>query len=159
MNTSKTTTASKTIALNKKALHDYHIEQRFEAGLVLQGWEVKSLRAGLAQLKDSYVVIKRQEAFLLNAHFSPLLTASTHVSPDPIRSRKLLLHQKELRILIGAVQRQGYTLIPLALYWKHNRVKLEFALAKGKKLYDKRESEKKRDWEKEKQRLMKKNIK
>jgi SsrA-binding protein len=156
MNTHKTTTSkSKTIALNKKALHDYHIEQRFEAGLVLHGWEVKSLRASLAQLKDSYVVLKRNEAFLLNAHFSPLLSASTHVSADPMRSRKLLLHQKELSVLVGAVQRQGYTLIPLALYWKHNRAKLEFALAKGKKLYDKRESEKKRDWEREKQRIMK----
>jgi SsrA-binding protein len=152
MNTQK----SKTIALNKKALHDYHIEQRFEAGLMLEGWEVKSLRAGLGQLRDSYVVFKRQEAYLLNAHFTPLLTASTHISPDPMRSRKLLLHKKELEQLIGAVQRQGYTLIPLALYWKHNRAKLEFALAKGKKSHDKRESEKKRDWEREKQRLLKK---
>lgn len=154
MNAHKTT--SKTITLNKKALHDYHIEQRFEAGLVLHGWEVKSIRTGRVQLKDSYVVFKRHEAFLLNAHISPLLTASTHITPDPLRSRKLLLHQKELNTLLGAVKRQGYTLIPLELYWKHNRVKLAFALAKGKKLYDKRESEKKRDWEREKQRLMKK---
>lgn len=151
----KTTSQSKTIALNKKASHDYYIEQRFEAGLVLQGWEVKSLRAGRGQLKDSYVVLKQHEAFLLNAHFSPLLSASTHVCPNPERSRKLLLHQKELNVLAGAVHRQGYTLIPLALYWKHNRAKLEFALAKGKKLHDKRESEKKRDWEREKQRIMK----
>lgn len=156
MNTHKTTSKSKTIALNKKALHDYHIEQRFEAGLMLYGWEVKSMRAGKAQLKDSYVVIKKHEAFLLNAHFSPLLTASTHVTPNPTRSRKLLLHRKELNVLIGAVQRQGYTLIPLCVYWKNNFAKLEFALAKGKKQYDKRESEKKRDWEREKQRLMKK---
>jgi len=156
MNTHKTTSKSKTIALNKKALHDYHIEQRYEAGLVLHGWEVKSLRAGRGQLKDSYVVLKRREAFLLNAHFAPLLSASTHVSPDPMRSRKLLLHEKELDRLISAVQRQGYTLIPLALYWKNNFAKLEFALAKGKKLHDKRESEKKRDWEREKLRIMKK---
>lgn len=154
MNTDKTT--SKTIALNKKASHDYFIERRFEAGLVLHGWEVKSMRAGRAQLKDSYVVFKGHEAFLLNAHFSPLLAASTHVTPDPMRSRKLLLHRKELNVLMIAVQRQGYTLVPLALYWKNNHAKLEFALAKGKKQHDKRESEKKRDWEREKQRLMKK---
>ena len=145
----------RTISHNKKALHDYAIEQRFEAGLMLEGWEVKSIRAGRVQLKDSYVVFKRHEAFLLNAHFSPLLSTSTHLAPDPMRSRKLLLHRKELNVLIGAVQRQGYTLIPLSLYWKHHHVKLEFALAKGKKQYDKRESEKKRDWERQKQRLMK----
>lgn len=156
MTTQKTTSKTKTIALNKKALHDYHIEQRYEAGLMLQGWEVKSLRAGRGQLKDSYVVFKGHEAYLLNAHFAPLLAASTHITTDAMRSRKLLLHRKELDILIGAVKRQGYTLIPLALYWKHNRAKLEFALAKGKKEYDKRESEKKRDWEREKQRIMKK---
>jgi len=155
MNTHKTTSKSKTIAVNKKALHDYHIEQRFEAGLVLHGWEVKSLRAGRGQLKDSYVVIKGHEAFLLNAHFAPLLSASTHVTPNPVRTRKLLLHQKELNKLIGAVQRLGYTLIPLSLYWKQQYVKLEFALAKGKKLHDKRESTKQRDWEREKQRIIK----
>ena len=156
MSTHKTTSnTQKSIALNRKASHDYHIEQRFEAGLMLMGWEVKSLRAGKAQLKDSYVILKRGEAFLLNAHFSPLLTASTHVTPDPVRSRKLLLHRKELNTLVGAVQRQGYTLIPLALFWRRNIVKLEFGLAKGKKLFDKRESEKKRDWERERQRIMK----
>ncbi len=159
MNTHKTTPQAKIIALNKRASHDYHIEQRFEAGLMLKGWEVKSLRAGRAQLKDSYVVFKRQDAFLLNAHFSPLLTASTHVIADPVRSRKLLLHRKELNTLIGAVQRQGYTLIPLALYWKNNCVKLEFALAKGKNKFDKRQSEKKRDWEREKQRIMHRKTK
>ncbi len=158
MNTQKTTPSNtKTIALNKKALHDYTIEQRFEAGLVLRGWEVKSLRAGRAQLKDSYVVINRQEAWLLNAHFSALSTTSTHTLPEPERSRKLLLHKKELDILIGAVQRQGYTMIPLALYWKNNHAKIEFGLAKGKKQYDKRESEKQRDWQREKQRLLKNN--
>ena len=154
MTTHKTTPAQKIIVHHKKALHDYHIESRFEAGLVLRGWEVKSLRAARAQLKDSYVVLKKQEAFLLNAHFSPLLTASTHIATDPVRSRKLLLHRKELRTLVGAVQRQGYTLIPLNLYWKNNRVKLQFGLAKGKSKFDKRETEKKRDWEREKHRIM-----
>lgn len=156
MNTQKTTTGQKTIALNKKALHDYSVEQRIEAGMVLKGWEVKSLRAGRIQLKDSYVVLTRGEAWLLNAHISPLPTTSTHETADPERSRKLLLHAKELRYLLGTVKREGYTLIPLALYWKHNHVKVEFAVAKGKKLHDKRESEKKRDWVREKDRLMKK---
>lgn len=144
---------NQTIANNKKAFHDYFIEERFEAGLVLEGWEVKSLREGRAQLKDSYVVITRGEAYLLNAHFSPLSTVSTHINPDPERSRKLLLHSLELQRLIGKVQQQGYTLIPTSLYWKNNRAKLEFALAKGKKQHDKRESEKARDWQREKQRL------
>lgn len=151
------TASDRSIAINRKATHDYYIEQRFEGGLVLQGWEVKSLREGKAQIRDSYVVITSGEAWLINAHFSPLSTVSTHIQPDPERSRKLLLHKKELSILIGAVQRKGYTLIPLSLYWKHNRAKVEFGLAKGKKLYDKRESEKIRDWEREKQRVMKKS--
>lgn len=154
MNKQKSTNNS--IAVNKKAYHDYFIEQRFEAGMVLEGWEVKSMRAGRVQLKDSYVVMTKGEAWLLNSHISPLNTVSTHINPSPERSRKLLLHKRELNVLIGAVQRQGYTLIPLALYWKHNRAKLEFGLAKGKKEYDKRESEKKRDWQREKQRVMKK---
>ena|SRR5262245_15073123 len=145
-----------TIALNKKAFHDYIIEQRFEAGLALEGWEVKSLRAGSLQLKDSYVVLRKGEAWLLNAHISPLTTVSTHIHPEPERSRKLLLHAKELSFLVGAVQRQGYTLVPLAVYWKKNRAKVEFGLAKGKKLYDKRETEKKREWQREKQRMLKK---
>lgn len=155
MNTKKTTPGQKTIALNKKALHDYSIEQRFEGGLVLQGWEVKSLRAGKVQLKDSYVILRRGEAWLLNSHISPLSTVSTHFIPEPERSRKVLLHLRELSLLVGAVQREGYTLIPLAIYWKNNHVKIEFGLAKGKQLHDKRESEKQRDWQREKQRLFK----
>jgi SsrA-binding protein len=143
------------ITANKKALHDYHIEQRFEAGLVLEGWEVKSIRLGRIQLKDSYVVIKKGEAWLLGMHISPLPTISTHVSADPGRTRKLLLHSKELRTLIGAVQRKGYTLATLSLYWKKNRIKLQIGLGKGKKEFDKREAIKKRDWEREKQRTAK----
>lgn len=157
MNTKKTTSGTKTITLNRKALHDYFIEQRFEGGLVLQGWEVKSLREGKAQLKDSYVIMRNGEAWLLNAHISPLSTVSTHITPAPERSRKLLLHAHELSFLAGAIQRQGYTLIPLSLYWKNNRAKIEFGLAKGKKMHDKRETEKTRDWQREKQRIMKKN--
>jgi SsrA-binding protein len=141
------------ITINRKARHDYHIEERFEAGLVLQGWEVKSLRAGHVQIGDSYVLLKGGEAWLFNSHITPLSTASTHIKPNPTRNRKLLLNQRELAKLSGAVTREGYTLIPLSLYWKKNRVKAEIALAKGKKLYDKRETEKRRDWEREKQRL------
>jgi SsrA-binding protein len=154
-NTSSSNTST-TIALNKKARHDYFIEECFEAGLMLKGWEVKSLRAGRLQLKDSYVILRNGEAWLLNAHISPLPTASTHIEPDPERTRKLLLHVKELSFLVGVVQRQGYTLIPLAVYWKKNRAKLEFGVAKGKQLHDKRETEKTRDWQREKQRIMKK---
>jgi SsrA-binding protein len=146
---------SRSIAVNKKAFHDYHIEQRFEAGLVLEGWEVKSIRAGRVQLKDSYVIIKRGEAWLLGANISPLPTTSTHVQPDPSRTKKLLLTSKELRTLIGAVQRKGYTLATLSMYWKKNRIKLEIGLAKGKKEYDKREAIKQRDWDREKQRTAK----
>lgn len=154
MNPKKTTTMHTTIALNKKATHDYFVEERFEAGLVLEGWEVKALRAGRLQLKDSYVILRQGEAWLLNAHISPLPTASTHIQPDAERTRKLLLHARELSFLVGSVQRQGYTLIPLAVYWKKNRVKMEFGLAKGKKLHDKRQSEKERDWQREKQKIM-----
>ncbi|MGZ8216113.1 SsrA-binding protein SmpB [Methylomagnum sp.] len=142
------------IAQNRQATHDYFIEERFEAGLVLQGWEVKSLRAGRAQLKESYVVLKGGEAWLLGSHVSPLLSASTHVNPDPTRSRKLLLHWRELSKLIGSVERKGYTLVPLAMYWKKGRAKLEIGLALGKKLHDKRATEKERDWQREKQRVM-----
>jgi SsrA-binding protein len=142
------------IADNRKARHDYHIESQFEAGLVLEGWEIKSLRAGRAQLKESYVIIKAGEAWLVGAHISPLATASTHITPDPVRSRKLLLHKNELNKLIGAVQRKGYTIVPLNLHWKKGRAKLEIALAKGKKLYDKREAEKRRDWERQKQKIL-----
>mgnify|MGYP001822127814 FL=1 len=146
--------SSSTIALNKKARHDYFLEERFEAGLALQGWEVKSLREGRAQLTESYIVIKNSEAWLFGFHISPLLSASTHVTPDPTRTRKLLLHRRELDKLIGAVERKGYTLIPLALYWKRGRVKLEVALARGKQSHDKRAADKDREWSRNKQRLL-----
>jgi SsrA-binding protein len=144
-----------TIAVNKKARHDYFIEERFEVGLVLQGWEVKSLRGGRAQLNESYVLIKDSEAWLLGAHVSPLPMVSTHISPDPSRTRKLLLHRNQLDKLIGAVERKGYALVPTALYWKNGRAKLEVGLARGKKQYDKRAAEKQRDWQRDKQRLLK----
>lgn len=143
------------IADNRKARHDYFIEQRYEAGLALEGWEVKSLRAGRAQLKESYVVIKHGEAWLVGAHFSPLKSTSTHVDPDPVRSRKLLLHRRELNKLQAAVSQKGYTVVALDLHWHKNRVKLEVALAKGKHQYDKRESAKQRDWQREKARILK----
>jgi SsrA-binding protein len=146
--------AGGTIALNKKARHDFLIEERFEAGLALEGWEVKSARAGKVQLVDAYVIIKKGEAWLIGALISPLLTASTHIHPDPTRTRKLLLHRHELSKLIGAVERKGYALIPLAMYWKNSRVKLEIGLAKGKKEHDKRASDKERDWQREKQRIL-----
>ena len=146
---------NKTIALNKKARFDYEIEAQYEAGLVLQGWEVKSLRAGKVQLVDSYVLLKNNEAWLLSSLITPLGTVSTHITPDPRRTRKLLLNRSELNKLIGLVERKGYTLIPLALYWKNNRVKMSIALARGKKLYDKRQTERDRDWQREKQRLSK----
>ena len=146
---------SQTIALNKKARHDFFIEDRFEAGIALQGWEVKSLREGRIKLKESYVLVKNGEAWLFGAHISPLASASTHVHPDATRTRKLLLHRRELNKLIGHVERQGYTLVPVAMYWKKGRAKLEVGLAKGKKLHDKRASAKERDWQREKQRIMK----
>ncbi|XOB91961.1 SsrA-binding protein SmpB [Pseudomonadota bacterium 24LQ007] len=145
---------SNTIALNKKAKHEYHIEERFEAGLALLGWEVKSLRAGKAQLVDAYVLLKDGEAWLLGSHITPLNTASTHVIADPTRTRKLLLHAKEIAKIVGKVNQAGYTCIPLALYWKKNKVKCEIALVKGKKLFDKRATEKERDWNRQKQRIM-----
>lgn len=144
-----------TIALNKKARHDYFIEQRYEAGIALEGWEVKSLRAGRIQIQESYVILKDREAFLFGALITPLPTASTHIHPDPQRTRKLLLHRSELSRLIGAVERKGYTLIPTAMYWKHGLVKLEIGLAKGKQAHDKRQTEKQRDWNREKQRILK----
>jgi SsrA-binding protein len=147
--------SDQTIALNRKALHEYSIEDRFEAGISLQGWEVKSLRAGRIQLDQSYVIIKNGEAWLLGSNMTPLQTASTHINPDPQRTRKLLLHAKELSKLIGSVERKGYTLVPLSLYWKNNRVKLAIALAKGKKQHDKRAAEKERDWKRDKQRILK----
>ncbi|HEC16849.1 MAG TPA: SsrA-binding protein SmpB [Sedimenticola sp.] len=144
-----------TIALNKKARHDYFIEERYEAGIALEGWEVKSLREGRVQLKESYVVIKDAEAFLLGAHISPLATASTHIHPNPTRTRKLLMHRRELNKLIGLVERKGFTLVPTAMYWKRGRAKLEIGLAKGKKQHDKRTTEKERDWKRDKQRILK----
>lgn len=155
MNQKKKKTEHSQITVNRKAGHDYFIEERIEAGVALQGWEVKSLRAGHIQLKESYVVLKKEEAWLVGAHITPLKTASTHINPDPMRNRKLLLHQKELAHLTGAIQRLGYTLVPLTLYWKHNHVKLEIGLAKGKKQHDKRTTIKERDWQRDKQRLLK----
>lgn len=152
-----TTKTSATIALNKKARFEYYIEDEYEAGLVLEGWEVKSLRAGKINLSDSHVIVKYGEAFLLGAQIQPLPTASAHLFPDANRTRKLLLNRRELNQLIGSVERQGYTLIPLSLYWKNNRVKIKIALAKGKKSHDKRESIKDRDWARDKARLMKKH--
>ncbi|MCI0400801.1 MAG: SsrA-binding protein SmpB [Gammaproteobacteria bacterium] len=135
-----------TIALNKKARHDYFIEDRFEAGLALEGWEVKALRAGRVQLRDGYVLLKDGEAWLIGTLITPLPAASTHIQPDPRRSRKLLLQRKELASLIGAVERKGYTVVPTAMYWKQGRAKLEVGLAKGKKAYDKRRALKDREW-------------
>ena len=143
------------IAQNRKAWHDYFIEQKYEAGLALMGWEVKSLPAGRGQLKEGYVTIDHGEAWLVGAHFSPLPTASTHVQANPVRKRKLLLHAGELNKLIGATERKGYTLVPLALYWKHGRAKLEVGLARGKQAHDKREDIKKRESDREMQRALK----
>jgi SsrA-binding protein len=139
---------------NKKAFFDYFIEERYEAGMVLEGWEVKAIRAGRAQLKEAYVIIRKAEIYLFGAHISPLPTASTHIKPDPVRTRKLLLQADEIKRLIGKVERAGYTLIPLDLHYSRGRIKCEIGLAKGKKQHDKRETEKKRDWEREKARLM-----
>ena len=146
-----------TIADNKKAFHDYFIEERFEAGMALEGWEVKSIRAGRVQLKEAYVIVKSGEIFLFGSHISPLPTASTHVKPDPVRSRKLLMHASEISKLIGKVERAGYTLVPLNLHFSKGRVKCEIGLAKGKKQYDKRETEKARDWQREQQKILKQN--
>jgi len=145
---------SSTIALNKRARHEYHIDERYEAGLSLQGWEVKSLRAGRINLGDAYAVVRNGEMFLFGASIPPLLSASTHVVADDRRTRKLLLHRTEIDKLIGAVERKGYTIIPMAMYWKHNRVKVELGLAKGKQDHDKRAAEKERDWNREKQQTM-----
>ena len=144
-----------TIALNKRARHEYHLDDRFEAGLSLQGWEVKSLRAGRAQITEAYVLVKDGEAFLLGAHVAPLPTTSTHVVADPTRTRKLLLQRSELDRLVGAVERKGYTVVPLRLHWKNGKAKLEIGLAKGKKAHDKRATEKNRDWAREKSRVLK----
>jgi SsrA-binding protein len=143
-----------TIALNKRARHEYHLEQRFEAGLSLQGWELKAIRAGRANIIESYAVIRGGELFLFGAQITPLIMASSHVVADAMRTRKLLLHRREIDVLVGKVQRDGYTLIPTALYWKGNKVKAELALAKGKQSHDKREASKERDWARDKQRIM-----
>ena len=143
-----------TIALNKRARHEYHIEERFEAGLALQGWELKSIRAGRANITEAYAVVREGELFLFGAQVTPLISASTHVVADDRRTRKLLLHRREIDMLVGRVQRDGYTLVPMALYWKGNKVKAELALAKGKQTHDKREASKQRDWNLEKQRVL-----
>lgn len=146
------------IVENKKAFHDYFIEERIEAGLVLEGWEVKAIRAGRVQLKEAYVIIKNGEVWLLGCHISPLSTASTHTKHDPVRTRKLLLHEREIAKLIGKVERAGYALVPLNMHFSKGRIKLDIGLAKGKKQYDKRESEKQRDWQREKARLMREKL-
>jgi len=142
---------------NKKAFHDYFVEERYEAGMVLEGWEVKSIRAGRAQLKEAYVIIRNAEIFLFGAHISPLPTASTHVSPDPVRTRKLLLKAEEIKRLIGKVERAGYTLLPLNLHYQRGRIKCEVSLAKGKKQHDKRDTDRERDAKREIDRAMKQN--
>jgi SsrA-binding protein len=139
---------------NRKALHDYFIEERFEAGMVLEGWEVKAIRAGRANIKEAYIIVRDAEVFIFGMHITPLISASSHVSPDPVRTRKLLLHAGEIDKLIGKVERAGYTLVPLDLHYSKGRVKASIGLAKGKKQYDKRETEKERDWEREKARLV-----
>jgi SsrA-binding protein len=143
------------IAQNKKAFHDYFIEERYEAGMALEGWEVKAIRAGRVQLKESYVIVRNAEIHLIGCHISPLAAASTHVNPDPTRTRKLLLRADEISKLIGAVDRAGYTLVPIDMHYTRGRIKLEIGLAKGKKQHDKRETEKRREWQREKQRLLK----
>jgi SsrA-binding protein len=143
------------IVQNKKAHHDYSIEERFEAGVVLEGWEVKAIRAGQVQLGEAYVVVRDGELYLLNGHITPLKTASTHINPDPTRTRKLLLHAAEIRKLIGKVERAGYSLVPLDLHYSKGRIKLEFGLAKGKRQFEKRASEADKDWKREQNRLLK----
>ena len=143
-----------TIVENRKALHDYFIEERYEAGLELQGWEVKAVRAGRAQLKEAYVIVSGEEIFLIGAHISPLAAASTHVQADPVRTRKLLLHAEEIRRLIGKVDRAGYTLVPLDLHYVRGRIKINVGLAKGKKQHDKRVAEREKEWKREQQRLL-----
>jgi SsrA-binding protein len=147
-----------TIAENRKAFHDYFIEERYEAGLALEGWEVKAIRAGRVQIKEAYVIVRGEEMFLIGAHVSALAEASTHVHPDPVRTRKLLLHAEEIRRLIGKVQRAGYTLVPLDLHYLRGRIKLAVGLAKGKKQYDKRATEKEKEWQREKQRLLRAKL-
>ena len=154
MNDQKTT-SRKTIAVNKRARFEYEIEERLEAGIALEGWEVKALREGRVQFADSYVLLKDNEAFLFGCQVNPLPTASTHVKPDPTRTRKLLLNRREIDHLVGAVDRKGYTVVPTAMYWSRGRAKVEVGLAKGKREHDKRRTEKDRDWERQKGRIMK----
>lgn len=142
------------IVQNRKAFHDYFVEERYEAGLVLEGWEVKSIRAGRAQINEAYVIVKGGELYLIGAHISPLPTASTHIQPDPTRTRKLLLRGEEIRRLVGKVEQRGYTLIPLDLHFTKGRIKLQIALAQGKLKHDKRASEREKEWQREKGRLM-----
>ena len=153
------TPAQKTIALNKRAKHEYHLEQKIECGLALQGWELKAIRAGRANIGESYAIVKDGELFLFGAQITPLISASSHVVADAHRTRKLLLHRREIDEMIGRVQRDGYTLVPTALYWKANKVKAELALARGKQTHDKREASKERDWNREKQRLLRRHNK
>ena len=151
----KKTTDSSTIVVNRKARHEYFVEKTLEAGLALEGWEVKSLRAGRVQLTEAYVILKDGETFLIGSHVSPLPTASTHVNPVPNRTRKLLLHRREIAELVGAVERRGYTAVPLKMFWVRGRAKLQIGIAKGKKQHDKRASERDRDWKRQKERLLK----
>ena len=146
--------ATGSIAQNRRARHEYFIDERYEAGLALKGWEVKALRAGRLQLAEGYVMMRNDEAWLLGSHISPLNSASTHVIADPTRTRKLLLKRRELDHLVGAVERKGYTLVPLSMYWKDGRAKLEIGLARGKKQHDKRDTEKDRDWARDKARVL-----
>ena len=150
----ETKDSGSTIALNKRARHEYHLGDRFEAGIALQGWELKAIRAGRCQIGESYAVVLKGELFLVGAQITPLISASTHVVAEDRRTRKLLLHRHEIDRLIGRVERDGYTLVPTAMYWKRNKVKLEIALAKGKQAHDKREASKERDWQIEKQRTL-----
>ena len=143
------------ITVNKKAFHDYFVEEKYEAGLALQGWEVKAIRAGRVQIQEAYVIVRGAELFLIGAQITPLPTASTHVKPDPVRTRKLLMHEREIAQLIGKVERAGYSLVPLDLHYTRGRVKLAVGLAKGKRQYDKRETQKDKDWQREKARIMK----
>lgn len=145
------------ITVNRKARHEYLIEDTFEAGIALEGWEVKSFRANRVQLNESHVIIRKGEAYLLNAHVTPLITTSTHKEVNETRTRKLLLHKRELERLIGKIQQQGYTIVPLNAHWRRNKVKIEIALAKGKKMHDKRAAQKDKDWERQKARIFKQN--
>lgn len=158
MGKKKASSPDNTIAVNKKARHDYFIEETLEAGIALEGWEVKSLRSKSVQLRESYILLKDSEAWLIGAHISPLPTASTHINPDPTRTRKLLLHRREIDRLIGAVERKGFTIVPLKLYWKKGKAKAEIGIAKGKQQHDKRATQKEHDWQREKARIMKHNA-